>query len=184
MAGSIVDIANKALTYLGTDAITAITDDTVEGRAVNRIYEQSRQYCLRDHPWNFAMVRVALAASTTAPVWKYTNAFNWPTGCLRIIELDTTEEWVVEGRTIVSDAAAPLNILYIADITDTSLYDAKFVEAFSMRLAADVAYEITASQTVVQAAEQKYMMLIQEARLVDAQEGLYANENDWLESRL
>lgn len=31
MAGSIVDIANKGLTYLGANAITALTDDTVEG---------------------------------------------------------------------------------------------------------------------------------------------------------
>ena len=184
MAGSIVDIANKGLTYLGADPITAITDDTVEGRAVNRIYEQSRAYCLRDHPWNFALKRVSIAASTTAPVWEYTNAFTWPSDCLRIIEVDTDEEWAIEGRTIVSDAAAPLKILYVADITDTSLYDAKFVEAFAMRLAADIAYEITASQTVVQAAENKYMMLMQEARLTDAQEAQPADENDWLESRL
>ena len=78
MAGSIVDIANKALTYLGADAITNVSDDTVEGRAINRIFEQSRDYCLRDHPWNFALIRVALAADTTSPVWEYTNSFSWP----------------------------------------------------------------------------------------------------------
>lgn len=183
MAGSIVDIANKALTYLGANAITNITDDTVEGRAANRIYEQSRDYCLRDHPWNFALIRVALAADTTAPVWEYTNSFPWPADCLRIIEVDTTEEWAVEGRAVVSDAAAPLNILYVAQITDTSIYDAKFVEAYAMRLAADIAYELTASQTVVAAAENKYAALIQEARLVDAQESLSATENTWLEAR-
>ena len=44
MAGSIVDIANKALTYLGADAITNVSDDTVEGRSINRIFEQSRDY--------------------------------------------------------------------------------------------------------------------------------------------
>ena len=87
MAGSIVDIANKALTYLGSDAITNITDDTVEGRAINRIYEQSRVYCLRDHPWNFAMIRVALAADTTAPVWEYTNSFPWPSDCYELLKL-------------------------------------------------------------------------------------------------
>ena len=183
MAGSIVDIANKALTYLGSDAITNITDATVEGRAINRIYEQSRDYCLRDHPWNFAMIRVALAADTTAPVWEYTNSFPWPSDCLRIIEVNTTEEWAVEGRSIVSDAAAPLQILYIGKITDTSIYDAKFVEAYAMRLAADIAYELTSSQTVVAAAENKYGSLIQEARLVDAQESSSATEDTWLAAR-
>tara|TARA_R100000988_G_scaffold78127_1_gene41999 strand:- start:4 stop:558 length:555 start_codon:yes stop_codon:yes gene_type:complete len=183
MAGSIVDIANKGLTYLGANAITALTDDTVEGRAINRIHEQSRQYCLRDHPWNFAMTRVSLAADTTTPVWEYANLFPWPSNCLRIIEVDTTEEWAVEGRNIVSDAAAPLNILYIADITDTSIYDAKFTEAFAMRLASDVAYEITSSQTVVASASAAYQTLIQEARLVDAQETTSASEDSWLSVR-
>tara|TARA_R100000995_G_scaffold83432_1_gene59366 strand:+ start:1688 stop:2242 length:555 start_codon:yes stop_codon:yes gene_type:complete len=183
MAGSIVDIANKGLTYLGANAITALTDDTVEGRAINRIHEQSRQYCLRDHPWNFAMTRVSLAADTTTPVWEYANLFPWPSNCLRIIEVDTTEEWAVEGRNIVSDAAAPLNILYIADITDTSIYDAKFTEAYAMRLASDVAYEITSSQTVVASASAAYSTLIQEARLVDAQETTSASEDSWLSVR-
>lgn len=183
MAGSIVDIANKALTYLGSDAITNVGDDTVEGRAINRIFEQSRDYCLRDHPWNFALIRVALGADTTGPVWEYTNSFSWPSDCLRIIEVDTTEEWAVEGRAIVSDAAAPLNILYISQVTDVSLYDAKFVEAYAMRLAADIAYELTASQTVVAAAEGKYLSLIQEARLVDAQESSTATEDTWLAAR-
>lgn len=183
MAGSIVDIANKGLTYLGANAITALTDDTVEGRAINRIHEQSRQYCLRDHPWNFAMTRVSLAADTTSPVWEYTNLFPWPSNCLRVIEVDTTEEWAVEGRNIVTDAAAPLNILYIADVTDTSIYDAKFTEAYAMRLASDVAYEITSSQTVVASASAAYATLIQEARLVDAQETTSASEDSWLSSR-
>ena len=183
MARAIVDIANKALTYLGADAITNITDDTVEGRAINRVYEQSRDYCLRDHPWNFAMLRVALAADTTAPVWEYTNSFPWPSDCLRIIEVNTTEEWAVEGRAIVSDAAAPLQILYISQVTDTSIYDAKFVEAYAMRLASDIAYELTASQTVAAAAENKYAALIQEARLVDAQESSSATEDTWLAAR-
>ena len=97
--------------------------------------------------------------------------------------MDTTEEWAVEGRNIVSDAAAPLNILYIADITDTSIYDAKFTEAYAMRLASDVAYEITANQTVVTGASSAYRLLIQEACLVDAQETLSASENTWLEAR-
>ena len=183
MAGSIVDIANKGLTYLGANAITALTDDTVEGRAINRIHEQSRQYCLRDHPWNVAMPRVSLAADTTSPVWEYTNLFPWPSNCLRIIEVDTTEEWAVEGRNIVTDAAAPLNILYIADVTDTSIYDAKFTEAYAMRLASDVAYEITSSQTVVASASAAYATLIQEARLVDAQETTSASEDTWLSAR-
>ena len=184
MATTFVEIANRAITFLGGTTITALTDDTKEGRACLRLYEQSRDQLLRDHPWNFSLKRVSIAANTTSPVFEYTNAFDWPADCLRIIEVDTTEEWAVEGRQIVSDAAAPLQIVYVHQVTDANLFDAKFIEAYSLRLAADIAYDITASQTVAATAEQKYSAMMQEARLIDAQESLSASETTWLDSRV
>ena len=183
MATTFVEIANRAITYLGGEVITSLDDDTKEGRACKRLYEQTRDALLRDHPWNFAIKRSSLAANTTAPEFEYTNAFDFPNDTLRIIEVDTTEEWAVEGRQIVSDAAAPLDIVYIERVTDPNLFDAKFIEAFSLRLAADIAYDITASQTVAATAENKYATLLKEARLVDAQESLSANEQSWLDAR-
>ena len=180
---SIIDIANRGLTLLGADPITALADDTKEGRAVNRMYETTRNKLLRDHPWNFAMVRVALAANVTAPIWDYTNAFDLPSACLRIIEVDTTEEWQVEGRQIVSDAAAPLNILYVAEITDTEQYDAQFLNLFAIRLAADLAFDLTNSRPIAADMENKYFLALRDARLVDAQESLSADEDTWLEAR-
>ena len=123
MATTFVEIANRAITFLGGTTITALTDDTKEGRAVLRLYEQTRDQILRDHPWNFAIRR------------------------------------------------------------DANLFDAKFTEVYSLRLAADIAYDITASQTVAQTAETKYSALLQEARLIDAQESLSASEQSWLDAR-
>ena len=178
-----VSICNRSLTWLGAEPITALTDSTKEGRGCNRIYLQARDQTLRDHPWNFALKRVAIAADTTAPIWDYTNAYSWPTGCLRIIEVDTLEEWVVEGRKILSDQAAPLNILYIDAVSDPTLFDAMFVEAYAARIAADLAYDLTANVALSQSAEAQYRVRIRDARTIDAQESLSADETDWLESR-
>ena len=183
MASTFVEIANRSLTFLGAEPITSLTDDTKEARACNRLIEQTRDQLLRDHPWNFAIKRIQLSANTTAPVFEYTNAFDFADNTLRIIEVDTTEEWAVEGNQIVTDAAAPLDVVYIERVTDPTLFDAKFTEALALRLAADIAYDITASQTVATRAEQKYMVLIKEARLIDGQESLSANEQTWLEAR-
>jgi|TARA_R110000744_G_scaffold107476_5_gene203970 hypothetical protein len=183
MATTFVEIANRALTFLGAEPITTLSDDTKEARTCNRLFEQTRDQLLRDHPWNFAIKRVALAANTIAPIFEYTNAFNFPDSTLRIIEVDTTEEWAVEGRTIVTDASAPLNIVYIERVTDPNLFDTKFIETFALRLAADIAYDITASQTVAQTAEQKFTQSLQATRLVDAQESLSADEQTWLDAR-
>lgn len=183
MATTFVEIANRAITYLGGEPISSLDDDTKEGRSCKRLYEQTRDNLLRDHPWNFAIKRKALAANTTSPVWEFTNAFDFPDNTLRILEVDTLEEWAVEGQQIVTDAAAPLNIIYVERITDPNLFDAKFIEAYSLRLAADIAYDITASQTVATNAETKFATIIQEARLVDAQESLTENEQSWLDAR-
>jgi len=183
MATSFVSIANRALTYLGAEPLTALTDDTKEGRAVNRLYEQTRDALLRDHAWNFCIKRVSIAANTTSPVWEYTNAFDWPADCLRIIEVDTTEEWSVEGRQIVTDAAAPLLITYVHQVTDAALFDAKFVEAYALRMAADLAYDLTGSQKAVELAEAKFKQFMNEAKTVDGQESLSANEQSWLDAR-
>ena len=66
---SFVDICNRAITFLGSERITSLDDDTKEGRACKAIHEQTRDNVLRAHPWSFAMKRAALAATTTAPAW-------------------------------------------------------------------------------------------------------------------
>jgi len=178
-----VSICNRALTWLGAEPITALTDGTKEGRACNRIYLQARDQALRDHPWNFALKRASIAADTTAPIWEYTNAYSWPTGCLRIIEVDTQEEWAVEGKKIVTDQGAPLKILYIDAVSDPTLFDSMFVEVYAARLAADMAYDLTANVALANTAETQYKIRLRDARLVDAQESLSADETDWLGAR-
>jgi len=184
MATTFVEIANRAITFLGGTAITSLEDDTKEARACNRLYEQTRDNLLRDHPWNFAVKRASLSANATAPVFEYTNAFDFPDGTLRILDVDTDEEWAIEGRQIVTDASAPLDIVYIYRVTDANLFDAKFIECYAMRLAAEIAYDITASQTVAREALDKYYRMMQSARLTDAQESMPEKENSWLEVRL
>lgn len=184
MATTFVQIANRAITFLGGDAIASLEDDTKEGRAAKRMYEQTRDQVLRDHPWNFAVKRASVSANTTSPVFEYTNAFDFPNDTLRIIEVDTDEEWAVEGRQIVTDASAPLKIVYLERVTDATLFDALFVEAYALRLAADIAYDVTASQTVAQGLEAKYQRALSVARTVDAQESLPEHELNWIEARL
>jgi hypothetical protein len=184
MAITFVQIANRALTYLGADVLTALDDDTKEGRAINRLYEQTRDALLRDHTWNFSLKRVKIAANTTAPIFEFTNAFDWPSDCLRIIEVDTLSAWEIEGRQIVTDATAPLSIVYVHRVTDPNLFDAKFVEAYALRIAADLAFDITASEDAARVAETRFAAFMNEAKSVDSQEGLRADERTWLDARV
>jgi hypothetical protein len=103
---------------------------------------------------------------------------------LSIYEVDTTEEWIVEGRKIVTNAAAPLSIIYVYEVDDPTEFDVLFTEAYAYRLAADISYDITASQQVLNNMETLYQRKLAEARLVDAQEALAAEEESFLSSRV
>lgn len=194
MTTSDVSICNAALDALGSDPISALSDDSKAGRWCSRNFERVRDAVLRAYPWNCAMARANLAA-TDAPAFGYANKFPLPEGpspayCLRVLSIDGEVDfgltYKVEGRAILTDEDAPLEIVYISRITDPAQYDALLADAISARLALDAAYPLTGSVSLAEAMGKAYQEKLAEARGVDAQEG---SPDDflapgWLESRL
>lgn len=169
-----VSIVNRALARLGSDPITSLSaSDTKSGRC-NQLYGSCRDELLAGHPWNFAMTRAALPALTDAPVWDYDYAYELPVNCLRVWRIDghPLAKWKVEGRTIVTDLTAPLNILYIAQITDTAQFSTGFAFALSMRLAAELAMPLTQNATMFEAMATEADRQLRRAKSADAMEGL------------
>jgi hypothetical protein len=185
MASS-VSIANNALTLIGAEPITSFSDDNTQGRAINRVYDDLRQELLSEHPWNFAIKRASLASSTTAPVHTYARAFTLPTDCLRVLDALTAGLlYGIEERAIVTDATAPLSIVYVADITDVNLMPPFFRRALTYRIAGTIAFQITGNATLEQAMAVRADRELNMARHYDAQEGEYyeQDQGSWLESR-
>ena len=183
---SIVEIGNIALVNLGEDTITSLSDDVKAARLINRRYAPIRDAVLRAHPWNCAMARAGLASADPAPVWGPAACYQLPTDCLRVLRVqDRQAAWKVEGRKIVTNAGAPLNILYTRQVTDPNAFDPLLIEAIAARLAADLAHPITQSTTLIQVMWDLYRQKLIEARGVDGQEGtgdaLIADT--WLASR-
>jgi hypothetical protein len=58
-----------------------------------------------------------------------------------------TEEFTIEGRKILTDLPAPLNIKYVRRVTDTGLFHPCFTMAFAAKLASLLAEPITQSDT-------------------------------------
>ena len=186
-----VDICNRALQKLGADRIISLTQNSKEGRACNLAYEPVRDAELRAHAWNFAIKRRELAADATAPVYGYNYSYTLPSDCLRLLKNDYQEEfyskdWKVEGRKILTNESAPLQIRYIARITDTTLYDAIFTEALSCKMAMEMCEDLTQSNTKRQLAADEYKMTIREARKMNAFENVPAQQDTdtWLTMRL
>lgn len=183
---SAVDICKRALEKLGAATITALSEDSREARACNRVYETVRDSLLRAHPWNFAIERTSLAAHTDAPAWGYARKYQLPSDCLKLVRIKDDPDYRLEGRYIHTDEAAPLYIAYIKRVEDPEQFDALFVEAFASRIAAELAEEITQSNTKKQTVIEDAKAAIREAKRVDAQENPPedAGDTDWWDARL
>jgi len=182
MASS-VDISNLALTILGADRITALTDNNENARRLTAIYDMCLEDVLRAHPWNFAIARASLALLASTPTYEYDYEFQLPTGCLRVIEANDgsltipTSEYKIEGRKLLINYDS-VYIKYIANITDPNEYTSQFIMVLAYRMAAELSYAITNNKATAELVNSVYQTRLQAAKETDAQESNSVNTED------
>ena len=181
---SVVDLCNRALDLLGAANITALTENSKEARLCNGNFDDVRDAVLRSHPWNIAITRKALPEDSDTPAFGFSFQFSLPTDpfCLRVLSFwnsnvnndvaayDSNVMFKIEGRKVLSNEDT-CNIIYIGRITDTEQYDSLLNKAISARLAAEIAYNITGSNSVAQNMLTIYEARLKEAKGVDSMEG-------------
>lgn len=199
MATSSTVIANGALQLLGAKRIETITDpNSANARSLNAAYDRTRRTLLRKYDWGFAMARASIAADPVKTTWGDHNRFSLPNDYIRLIRDNETganlggfgnnqaPDWRIEGMFIVTNDAAPLNIRYIADVTDPNTFDSAFHEAFENRLAFVCCKEITGSTDLRGRLKDEFLDVIAEAKRAGAIEKPAQEfpEDDWINSRL
>jgi len=174
-----VDLANDALAQIGATPITALDDSDVSINAqyCKAMYPMLRDAVLRDHLWNFAKKRATLTPTATPPLFQWPYSYQLPPDCLRVLRMgvDDNQSWKIEGKLLLTNVSyvnSPMTILYIAQITDLSQWDAMAYQALATRLASKLAGPI---QHDLKLAEQKlaeYKALFVDAAAVNGQEGI------------
>ena len=205
MAIGPLDIQNRALAKLGQPPLRAIGDNTTASRFMIANYDMIRRAELRINFWNFAMRRVYLANSVDgsgnaiAPTFGYEFIYPLPGDCVRVAYvndifngLDFAEyrntddsEYKIEANTIVTSFSSPLQLRYVADVTDTNAFDAYFVEALAWRIAAEACETITQSLQKANKMEMGYKTAINTAKSAGSMENppISLPDNTWLMSR-
>ena len=192
MSLSVVYICNLALTRLGEKPILSLDDDFNEAaKACKLHWDNARDSVLRRSRWNFATERATLTADAVAPAFGWSIAYTLPEDCLRVLQLNRWEDWQepktweIEGRRLVTDQDAA-QIKYTRRVEDPNLFDALFVDAVSVYLAARVAKMVTGSETLGAQMIQIFDNMIgPEARRLDAQESRSKQrEKPWVTSDL
>jgi hypothetical protein len=170
VATSEVEICNQALILAGSDRITALSDDNQRARLCNELYTNEKNNLLYRHPWNFAIERVQLAVSVTAPEFGFDNQFPLPNDCLRVLDVDTTEKYVIEGRSILTNEDT-LEIKYISSDPSVAHFSQGFCETLSYRLASKLVYALSKNSALADSLWTKAVDAENYARSFDAQEG-------------
>ncbi len=166
-----VAICNNALLRIGASTITDLTEGSDSANILNQIYVPTRDALLRKHFWNFATKRVALSASVTAPAFEWNYSYDVPSDFIRINRLyNSSSAFKLEGSAILTNQAAPLNLVYIARITDPTQFDPIFIDALTLILAIKIGSRTSGDGFNPASLYQELEQTMRSAQMIDAQE--------------
>jgi hypothetical protein len=146
-------IANFALVALGEDVVTSLDDNRNKAaRLCKAAYPTVRDAVTRRVPWACARARALLAANAVPPAFQWASSYTLPADFLRLVEIHDhrTAEWQVEGDQLLTNAGAPLPIIYIRRLDDPTLIDAQLAEAIGYALAGHVGPALAQHEGAVQ----------------------------------
>jgi hypothetical protein len=188
MAESVTAIVNLALTELGEELISDLSEDNKRARLANTNWALVRDAVLRSFTWPCARGRAAPGPDSSLPAghWGWTYAFTLPNDCLRVVSLENyDDEWLVEGKKLFANSNA-INMRYIMRVIDVTQYDALLDMAMAYRLAWTICFPLTQSNNLKNTLWDAYKKVVSEAKSIASQEGMYNTvvADEWLDSRI
>ena len=193
-----VNLANMALTMLGQQPITALTESNNRAVMANARFADVRDSVLRTHPWNCAIKRASCTKLSRAPSWGYTTTFAVPADFVRLVDLDDpTQKYSIEAGnsgdtasghsdTVIVTDASEMKIRYVYRLTAVNLMDDTLKHAIATKLAADIALAITGDSKLEDFMLQKYNLVLMQAQWEDSTQHNTTETIHgglWLESR-
>jgi hypothetical protein len=174
-----VDICNMALDLIDERAIVTLGDP--ESRSslwMARNYGIALNRLLAAHDWNFARTRACLPAHVAKPEFDWNHAYELPPDCVRVMPLRAdgrfggiTIPYVVEGRRILTDVAAPLRLSYVSNTVPEGSFPAHFADALATHLAFRATHFITGKASLFERLAKLHARTLEEAQRIDALQG-------------
>lgn len=191
-----LQIANMALRLLGAERISAVDTSTEEGRFVTDAWDMVRDDALQAYPWKFAMVYDVWEAETDRPEHTWSYSYPHISGALKVVNCPDllTSEWTIGqkiasggGRSILADTDGDdLNVIYIKQVTDTTVWPPCFVTYMAAKLAAAGVEDLTGSAGAWDRINASMREAMRAAYVADAIEAPPSDipVDDWIAARL
>ncbi len=163
-------LVNLALYTIGAKAISDYQENSHNGGIVREFFPEVKKRVLREHNWNCAMARRALAQLSSSPAFGYDYQYQLPTDCLRAIQLNAyNDPFHVEGEKLLTNETEA-NLLYVADIEPYQM-DSMLARCVQYALAAELANVLAASIDLATKLENQYQQwILPKAKHIDGVE--------------
>jgi hypothetical protein len=163
------EIINIALGRLGEVGIQSIDEGSAVANSAGTVYDSARRATLREYNWSFALREERLSRTEESRSSFYEYTFALPGDCLRIIRAVGNAGYETAGAFIHSNSPV-LTVQYVADIEDAGLFDSKFIEALSYKLASELAMPVKGSSELMAAYNNAYLTLVRDSAAESASE--------------
>lgn len=166
---SVIQICNIALSHFGGGEINSLDEASEPARKCNLYYESSRDQVLRDFPWAFARkVQILALTNEIIPGWSY--VYQLPSKCLKARRVFNTQNVLAENnpfdiyedKIVCNLESAYLE--YTVQVIDPVLFDVKFSQALSYKLASELVIPLLANTTRKQEFYSQYQQVLGEAK--------------------
>lgn len=164
-----VIICNLALSRLGENTISGLSETTKAATLCNTFFTHARDLVLDLFDWSALIERDAdLTQEVTGPVSGYTYYYTLPTDCLYVIEMvDSLLPYSIEKGKLATDAD-PCSIRYIKAPTAYTTMGALLIEAIAAKLASVLAMPLSKSPALKSAMDAEFEAAFLRAKWQDA----------------
>ena len=172
-------ICNQALTWLGQDPITSLTDPNTTAEWMRNNYPFIRDALLEERMWTFATVKasdVTEDMDAWGTMYVHPKPLNW-ISVFRVFKSVNAygdnirdENWRMEGGNIVSSYAT-IYLWGIKQVTDTGKFSPMFIQTLAARIAADACIPLTENRQLQADLWNLYKVKLDEAAARDGQQG-------------
>jgi hypothetical protein len=174
-----LEAVNRALIFLGVEAIGSINDDGKPARTMYALLPAAKRLVLMEFPWSFATRAAALVPAAAPAPEGLGSSFAYPSGALavrgvydgtgsrRAVEFSV---FGVSGTRYIAAQTDSGSVEYMEEVGNVGQWPEQVVECLAARLASDAAAALTGNPGLASSMMQKYALLAQIAAQVSVVE--------------
>jgi hypothetical protein len=181
-----VEVCNLSLLRINQSSISSLQDDSLQAKACELNFDQSKSSLLSQYNWTFAIERAVLSEvpldSPPATIMlEYSRRFALPAEFLRLIAVYNSMNqkliaingqrppYVIEGNYILTDYNN-CKIKYVRNLDMISAFSPLFIDAFVLDLAIRLTKFFNDSSAYLQQLEAEYAQILEKAKISDCQQ--------------